>query len=88
MEWVVPALVVLCVFSLAMSAYAMRYAMDAKIEIGAMKNSTHNIQYVPADAFTPEGLRQETALNKKMADLEKKDFQNLEDLEDESFSVQ
>lgn len=49
MEWVIPALVVVCLFSGVCSGLALKYAIDAKIEVRALQKSTHNIQFVPID---------------------------------------
>lgn len=35
--------------SLALAIFALRSAIDAKVEVEAQKRTTHTIQYVPAD---------------------------------------
>lgn len=49
MEWALPAVVVFCLFSVAVSIGALVLAVLAKIDIEAFKKSTHNIQFVPVD---------------------------------------
>jgi len=54
MEWAVPAVVLFCVFSAlaaaAVAAYALHQVFQLRVDVGALKNSTHNIQFVPAEA--------------------------------------
>lgn len=49
MEWVIPALVLFCLFSFVWSFIAFVFAVNAKIEVKALQKSTHNIQFVPID---------------------------------------
>lgn len=76
-----PALGLFCVLGLGavgLAAFALKYALDAVIEVKALKNSTHQIQFVPAEP--PED--DERALNAALAKNDMEAFQRLSRLDD------
>jgi hypothetical protein len=81
--WVLPALGCFLFFSaitaLAAAGYAMHLAMKAVIDVKALQNSTHNIQFVPAE---PEDEGSEKALNQAIARGDMETFQRLHDISD------
>jgi hypothetical protein len=75
MEWAVPAVVLFCVFS-ALAAtvcalYALHHVLSLRIDVGALKNSTHNIQFVPAE--TPD-FSSEKDLDDAYSKAERRDY--------------
>lgn len=79
MEWVLPAAGLFCVLgaaTCAVSAYALHMALKAVIDVKALQNSTHNIQFVPAEPPSDD-----KALN---AALERNDREAMERLQDVS----
>lgn len=78
MEWVLPAVGLFCVLGIGavgLAAFALKYALDAVITVKALQNSTHNIQFVPAEQ--PAGPSSDRALNEA---LSRGDRQAMEDL--------
>ncbi len=52
MEWLLPAgvcLLLLVVSAVTVSLYALHRSIDALIEVRALKNSTHQVQFVPVE---------------------------------------
>lgn len=49
MEWVLPALFVFSVAAVGLAAYALHLAIQSRIDVKALQNSTHNIHMVPMD---------------------------------------
>ncbi len=84
MEWAVPAVVLFCVFAAAsafvLAAYAFHHATELRIEVGALKNSTHNIQFVPAE---PPGGKDDD-LDSVYAAAERRDYANVGSIHEES----
>lgn len=58
MEWALPAvgafLLLAALTALAVAGYALHLAIQTRIDVGALRNSTHNVQFVPLEA--PDGL--------------------------------
>lgn len=75
MEWVIPALVVVCLFATAFSGMALHYAIYARIEIEAFKKSTHNIQFVPVD---PNADANDAAAARAMAEQDDEAMRNVD----------
>lgn len=80
MEWAVPAVVLFCVFAVAVACFAFKYATDALIEVKAMQRSTHNIQFVPAEP--PRSGDDD--LDEAMASAERRDYARAGDIHDAS----
>jgi hypothetical protein len=85
MQWVEPAVVLFCVFSAlgatVLAAYALHHAIALRIAVEALKNSTHNIQFVPATA--PE-MRDEDDLDRAYAKAERGDYDRVGSIHQES----
>jgi hypothetical protein len=83
MDWTIFALMLtslLAVSAAALGAYALHHSLHSRIEVEAMKRSTHQIQFVPAE---PADEAEERALNDDLARQERKAFMSVGDLEDD-----
>ncbi len=85
MEWAAPAVVLFCVFSAVfascLAAYALHQVVTLRIEVGALKNSTHNIQFVPAE--TPD-FTGEKDLDEAFSKAERADYARVGTIHQES----
>lgn len=59
----------LALATVLVSCLAAFFAIDAKIEVEAMKRSTHSIQYVPADQLTDFSLTDEAISKQPPSEL-------------------
>ncbi len=71
MEWVVPVCVVLGLTAIIIACYALHLSITSRIEVLALKNSTHQVQFVPVDEPDPLADREEDALGKEMDKAER-----------------
>lgn len=80
MEWVVPAVVLFCVFlaaaSFILACYAAHLAIKTQIDMKGLQNSTHNIQFV--EAKPP--MSDDDDLNRAMAMAEEEDMRRAGDI--------
>lgn len=82
MEWVLPAvgLLLLVAFAAAVfAAYAVHLAIQTRIEVGALRNATHQIQFVPIDA--PDDAMSEKALNQALRKNDMEAFERLSNVD-------
>lgn len=83
MEWAWPAVVAFCVlltvFASVVACIAFQRAVNAQIDVKALQNSTHNIQFVPAE---PPGFDKD--VEQAMARAEAADYRRAGEIFDES----
>jgi hypothetical protein len=75
MEWVLPVAVsflLLAILAVGIAAYALHHAIGAKIEVKALQNSTHQVQFEPVEFPQGGDDPEEVELNKAM-DKEERD---------------
>lgn len=78
-EWVLPALGLyfFCVTlsGIVVAGYACHMAIKANIEVKALQNSTHNIQYVPLG--DPSGPDNDAEINDELSRQEREAYANI-----------
>lgn len=63
---------------LVISFAAVIFAVNSLIEVKALQNSTHNVQFVPLDDVPRgPGADDDAQLNKSLEDLEKDSYENV-----------
>jgi hypothetical protein len=80
MEWALPALCFVLPFTLlalAAALYALHLSIQTQIEQRALKNSTHSIQFVPADEAAAQG---DDELDKALEREDSRAFQEMDDI--------
>ena len=83
---VLPALGLFLLFAVpcAVSFLALHYALKALVDVRALKNSTHQIQYVPAEMPSMEELAEERDLNRALDRGEREAMRRVHDIHEES----
>ena len=82
MEWVMPALAVLCLFSLFVSAVAVLWAAQVKIDMEAFKKSTHQVQFVPLEEPKTGQADDDGTMSQSMEDMEDEAYSNVNKIHD------
>lgn len=76
MGLLIGALLCLVIVAFALSAYALHCSIEARIEVRGLKNSTHQVQFVPLEEDLP-GDKEDASLAKEMDKYEAKDWKSL-----------
>lgn len=78
MEWAVPALVLISLFTAAAASYALHLSISAKIQVEALKNSTHQVQFVPVEDSLND--KEDDEVNKQIDRHEARAYAEMDDI--------
>lgn len=79
---------ILCIFALTavlLSCYALHQVFETKLEMRALKNSTHQVQFVPVDDTSPDD-DEDVAMSRALAKSQRKALEDLTLGDDEPLS--